>query len=97
MSSALASRVLGALALVLRACAWALVALVVADAVLPAGPRALLLSANGLVSQLIPAPIQGLFVFQTPFEGAFRGDFAIVAIVLLVLDWICCRVSASLR
>ncbi len=89
--------VLGALAIVFRVCAWALVALVVADAVLPAGPRAFLLGINGFVSRLVPAPIHGLFVFQTPFEGAFRGDFAIVAIVLLVLDWICCRLSASLR
>lgn len=97
MSRALLPGLLASLARVLRACAWALAALVVADAVLPAGPRSLLLPVNSLVSQLMPAPMSGLFVFQTPFEGAFRGDFAIVAIVLLVLDWICCRVSASLR
>ena len=97
MSRSLLPSLLAALARVLRACSWVLVALVVADAVLPAGPRSLLLPVNSLISRLIPAPMSGLFVFQTPFEGAFRGDFAIVAIVLLVLDWICCRVSASLR
>lgn len=92
-----AAGVLGALSIVLRVCAWLLVALVVANALFPAGPRAALLALNGLVSHLVPGFIQGLFVFQTPFEGAFRGDYAIVAIVLLVLDWICCRISASLR
>ena len=50
------SLVVSALRLLSTACrvgAWALVALVVADAVLPAGPRSLLLGINGLVSGII--------------------------------------------
>lgn len=97
MRRSLGRRALRALALVCRVAAWALVALVVADAVLPAGPRAWLLDANVAVSGLVPAPVSGLLVVVTPFGGAFRGDFAIVAIVLLALDWALCRLSASLR
>lgn len=88
---------LGWAAVALRVAAWVLVGLVVADAVLPAGARTYLLAANGLATRLVPDALSGLFVFQTPLGGAFRGDFAVLAIVLLVLDWICCRASASLR
>ena len=94
------SVVASALRLLSTACrvgAWALVALVVAGAVLPAGPRSLLLGANGLVSSLLPAGVSGLFVFVTPFGGAFRGDFALAALVLLVLDWLLCHAAASLE
>lgn len=84
-------------ALACRTLAWALAALVVAGAVLPAGPRALLLGVTSLVSGVIPAPLSGLLVFVTPFGGAFRGDFAVVAIVLLVFDWLLCRISVPAR
>ena len=97
MRSPLAARALLVVSWVCRVLGWALAALVVAGALLPAGPRALLLGAVGLASRLVPAPLLGLFVFHTPFGGAFRGDFAIVAIVLLVLDWALRRLSASLR
>ena len=73
------------------------VALVVAGAILPAGPRALLLGLNGAVSQTIPEALSGLLVFPTPFGGAFRGDFALAACILLVLDWVLSRASVSLR
>lgn len=92
-----ASLTLRALAVAARVCAWALALLVVCDAVLPAGARTYLLAANGVASRLLPAALSGLFVFQTPLGGAFRGDFAVLAIVLLVLDWIFRRASASLR
>ena len=97
MRSAVGSRALRLLALACRVAAWALVLLVVADAVVPAGPRAWLLGVNSAVSSLVPDAVSGLLVVVTPFGGAFRGDFAIVAIVLLVLDWALCRLSASLR
>ncbi len=89
--------VLKAIAIVCRVAAWALVALVLADCVVTGSSRTELLSVNSFVSGLIPDFISGLFVFSTPFGGAFRGDFALAAIILLVIDWICCRVSASLR
>ena len=82
---------------VCRVVAWVLVALVVAGAVLPAGPRSLLLGANGLASSFLPSGVSGLFVFVTPFGGAFRGDFALVALALFVLDWLLCHVAASLE
>ena len=97
MRSGLAGRVLTLAAWACRLLGWALSAIVVAGALLPAGPRALLLGVIDLCSRLVPEPLLGLFVFRTPFGGAFRGDFAIVAIVLLVLDWALRRISASLR
>ena len=92
-----AATALRVVAVSLRVAAWALAALVVADAVLPAGARTYLLAANGLATRLVPGVLSGLFVFQTPLGGAFRGDFAVLAIVLPVLDWVFCRASASLR
>ena len=92
-----AARAARVLALACRACAWVLVALVVAGAVLPAGARTWLLAPTGFFSRLVPEALAGLLVFQTPLGGSFRGDLAIVAIVLLVSDWILCRVSASPR
>ena len=90
------SRLLRFVACACRIVAWALVALVVAGAVLPAGPRFLLLGANTFVSGFLPEFVSGLFVFVTPFGGAFRGDFALVALALFVLDWLLCRSSVSL-
>lgn len=81
----------------LRAISWALLALVVANAVLPAGPRSLLLGVNTLVSGMVPAPISGLFVFLTPFGGAFRGDIALLAVLLLVIGWALRRASSLAR
>ena len=92
-----AAHVLRVVALACRVAAWALVALTVADAFLGVGARTWLLSVNGAVSRLVPGPLAGLFVFQTPFGGVFRGDFALLAIILLVIDWLLVRVSASLR
>lgn len=97
MPSTLAGSALRVLSLACRALAWVLVALVVADAILPAGPRSLLLGINTLVSGIIPSALSGVLVFVTPFGGAFRGDFALVAILLLVADWLLGRASASLR
>mgnify|MGYP001202734455 CR=1 len=97
MRSPWASHALGALAVISRALSWALAALVAADALLAGWSRGWLLAVNEVVSQLIPALVRGLFVFPTFVGGAFRGDFALVAFVLIVLDWIFCRIAASLR
>ena len=45
----------------------------------------------------MPEFLRGLFVFQTPFDGAFRGDFAILAMMSLIADWAFCRIASSLR
>ena len=97
MSSLAASRVVLFLARVCRVAAWLLAALVAAGAVLPAGPRSLLLGVNSLVSGLVPEAVSGLLVFVTPFGGAFRGDFAILAVILLIVDWALCRLAAAIR
>ncbi|MGI6755432.1 MAG: hypothetical protein ACOX4F_05430 [Atopobiaceae bacterium] len=51
---------------------------------------------TALIAQMLPRAISGLYVIDTPFGGAFRGDFALVAALLFVLDWILCRVRAKL-
>lgn len=96
MRNGLPSAALRLLSLACRCLAWGLVALVAADALLPAGPRSLLLPLNGLASGCVPGPLSGLFVFTTPFGGAFRGDFALFALVLLAADWLLARMSVSL-
>lgn len=90
----------GALRLSAVACrlaAWALVLLALANALVVSGLRVWFLPLNGIVSDLIPGVVSGLFVFQTPTGGAFRGDFALVALGLLVVDWALCRAASSLR
>lgn len=97
MHSAASRRVAHIAALACRAAAWLLVLLTVCDAVLVGAPRSALLGVNGAVSRAIPSAVSGLFVFQTPFGGVFHGDFALAAIVLLVIDWLLCRLDSSLR
>lgn len=84
-------------ALACRLAAWALALLTVANAFVVSGLRSWLLPANGLAGDLIPGAVSGLFVFQTPLGGAFRGDFLVVAVALLALDWILTRLAGSLR
>ena len=92
-----AATALKVVAIVLRICAAALCALVVADAFFAGPGRGALLGVNGLVTQLIPAPLSGILVVSTPFGGVYRGDFAIAAIIVFVIDWLLTRASASLR
>lgn len=96
MRSPVTACALRALSLCCRVLAWALVALVVADALLPAGPRSLFLPLNSIASHLVPESLLGLFVFPTPFGGAFRGDFALFSLALLALDWVLARASSHL-
>lgn len=88
---------LGAVAFALRFLGWGVAALVVAD-VLAAGPaRAAILPLNTALSRLMSAGLEGLLVIQTPLGGAFRGDFALLAVILFIIDWAICKVAASLR
>lgn len=86
-----------ALAVACRVLAWLLAALTVCDVVLVGAPRSALLGVNGAVLRALPDAISGLFVFQTPFGGVFHGDFALAAIVFLIVDWLLSRLSSSLR
>ncbi len=87
----------GALAFAVRAAGWALAALTVADIFVSGPVRTALLPLNNFVSGLVPAALAGAFLIQTPFGGAFRGDFALLALALLVLDWALCKAAAAFR
>ncbi|MCH3968302.1 MAG: hypothetical protein PHR15_00945 [Atopobiaceae bacterium] len=90
-----ASTALRLLAVVLRVSGILISALVV---LLGLSPRvSTLLSSVGGIISMIPAGVSGILVYETPFEGIFRGDLAIVAAGLLVLDWILTKASTSLR
>lgn len=91
------SRALRVVSTACRVAAAAYLVLLVLDVLLPAGARTWLLGVNGIASRLVPGPVSGLLVLQTPLGGALRGDFALAAIILLVIGWLCRRVSASLR
>lgn len=71
-------------ALVFRILAALLIALIVVVC-LPVGElRPLLISAQRLASHVVVLPpLRGLLVFAVPTGGAFRGDLAIMAVVLL--------------
>ncbi len=84
-------------AVLLRIAALALCAIVVAGAFPFVSTRLRLTYLVNFVNPLIPDFISGLVVFQTPFGGAFRGDFAFAALVLFILDWICMKVAARYR
>ena len=90
---AFALRTLGT---VLRVCAIVMCILITLLC-FPTGPlRQLLLAATTFADGLVPAPLAGLFVFLTPFGGAFRGDYAIVAVALFALDYVCQRGAHAL-
>ena len=84
------------LSLVLRVLALALSVVVVGSAVLTDAHRAALVKALNLASGIVPAPLLGQFVVETPFGGAFRGDLALAALLLFVCDWLCLRYRATL-
>ena len=70
-----------------------LCALVVADMLDIGVLHAALLGANNLAGGLVPAQILGVLVFRTPMGGAFRGDFALVAVAFFVIDWLLARAA----
>lgn len=84
-------------AYVMRSLALLCCFVVIANTFLGGGARQALMWLTGFASRFVPAAISGLYVFQSPFGGAFRGDIAIVAIMFFVLDWVFCVISASLR
>ena len=49
------------------------------------------------LSRALPQVIAGWGVIASPFGGIFRLDFTIVAAVCFLLDFICVRISRSLR
>ncbi|MGN0287766.1 MAG: hypothetical protein ACI4B6_08890 [Atopobiaceae bacterium] len=92
-----ARAVLALFSWVFRIAAIFIAGVVVLDSLSLGAGRTELLRVTALISSLIPQGLSGMYVMDTPLGGAFRGDFAIVALVLLVVDWILCRIRASLR
>ncbi len=88
---------LGAVGFAFRVAAWAVCALVVADIFLTGPARSAVLPLNTLLARAIPEAISGSLVISTPLGGAFRGDFAIVAVLFFLIDWVFCKIASSLR
>jgi hypothetical protein len=80
-------------AVVARVLAVALCVLVVVDSLDLGTLHTVLLDVNGFVSNLVPQSVSGLLVFRTPMGGAFRGDFALAATALFVIDWLLARAA----
>lgn len=81
----------------MRLCAIAMVLLVLLNALGLSVLRPTLTNVTDAVNSFLPwheAP--GLSV-DTPFGGVFRGDLALVALGLFLLDWVLCKVRAGLR
>ena len=82
---------------VCRLSAIGLSAVVVLDCFSNMRVRVALFNLTAAIASAMPSQLAGMYVIDTPFGGAFRGDFAICAVVLFVADWILCRVRGSLR
>lgn len=87
---------LNAVAVVARVLAVVLCVLVFVDSLDLGTLHTVLLDVNGFVSNLVPQSVSGLLVFRTPMGGAFRGDFALVAVALFVIDWLLARAAARI-
>lgn len=96
MSSAAGSRALRAVAYICRALAIALSLLVVVLCLGTATKLGIVSMVMGL-NELVPSSVSGLMVIPTPLGGAFRGDFAVMALVLFIVDWACMRLSSAVR
>lgn len=85
------------MAWMLRFFAYACVALVVLNVLSLSLIRTQLTSITDAVTSNLPWHSITTLSVDTPFGGVFRGDLAIVAVLLFVLDWVLCNVRASLR
>ncbi len=84
-------------AVICRICAIVLSVLVIAAACLSGSMRLYLVGLMNVVGRWIPRPLLGVLVVETPLGGAFRGDFALTAIILFVIDWMLCRLARRWR
>lgn len=89
--------VLSIVAIALRLCAIAMCAITVVLCFSGLSARLNMVGFVVDLSRAMPAVIAGYGVITTPFGGVFRLDFALVAAVLFLLDYVCCRVSRALR
>ena len=59
-----------------------------------------LLCFSGIVvelSRMLPDVIAGYGLMPTPFGGVFRLDYALVAVICFGLDYLCSRLSRTVR
>ena len=89
--------VLSIVAIALRLCAIAMCAITVGLCFSGLSARLNMVGFVVDLSRAMPAVIAGYGVITTPFGGVFRLDFALVAAVLFLLDYVCCRASRTLR
>ena len=81
----------------IRLCAIAMVLLVLLNALGILVLRPTVTAATDIVTSYLPWRSVGLLEVDTPFGGTFRGDLALIAVALFVVDWLLCRARASLR
>lgn len=85
------------LAWAVRLCAIAAFFLVMANAFMLPVFRTQLTSVTDLVTSYLPWRSTGLLAVDTPLGGTFRGDLAIVSLLLFLIDWLLCRLRVRLR
>lgn len=49
------------------------------------------------LQSFVPDVLLGLFVFSSPFGGAFRGDFALASLIFFIIDWALVRTASAVR
>lgn len=97
--AAVGAALLRVLAVALWLCAFALVALVVVNAI-PVGLggiRIHIVNLTARIDALLPAALSGALAFPTAFGGTFRGDLAACSLVLFVVEWLLARGARGLR
>lgn len=89
--------VLRVIAFIARVYAWLFAAAMCASACSFGPFRGFMLQFVFWISKCLPNPFFGLFVWETPFGGMLRGDFILMAFVLIMIDWICTRRADALK
>ncbi len=85
------------LAWIFRLVAIAAVAIVLLNALSLPVARAVLTNITDTITAYLPWGGAGALLVDTPFGGVFRGDIAIVALVLFIIDWLLCKARKALR
>lgn len=80
-----------------RLCALAMFALLMLNVLSISPLRSYVTWATDLVTSYFPWRYYGLLTIDTPFGGVFRGDMAIITLLLFIVDWLICRLRANLR
>lgn len=89
--------VLLALAWVFRLLAIAAVAIVLLNVLSLSVTRQVLTNVTDTITAYLPWSGASVLMVDTPFGGVFRGDIAIVAVALFVIDWLLCKARKALR